>query len=112
MENLEKAVEGSTARVSELEKQLEDAKARQREAINKKRERERELEQENNNEIAAVNREVFWPDINAAELRMKWDELLLISEVKKYIESERAKHKTAVGKNSAAEVNSDNAAAE
>ena len=112
MENLEKAVEDSTARVSDLEKQLEDAKARQREAVNKVRERKRKMEQENNNEVAAVNKDVFWADITAAELRMKWDELLLIAEVREYIESERAKHKAAVGKNSAAEVNSDNAAAE
>ena len=105
MENLEKAVEDSTARVSDLEKQLEDAKGRQREAVIKVRERKREMEQENNNEVAAVNKEVFWEDITPNELRIKWDELLLIGEVREYIESERARHKAAAEKNDLAQDN-------
>ena len=56
------------------------------------------MKQENNNNIAAVNKEVFWSDITAAELRMKWDELLLIAEVREYIVSEREKRKAAAEK--------------
>ena len=63
--------------------------------------RKNELEQESNKGLAAVDREVFWNDITPEELRMKWDELLLINEVKDYIESERAKHIPAAENNAA-----------
>ena len=63
--------------------------------------RKTELEQENNKGLAAVDREVFWDDITPDELKIKWGELLLINEVKEYIESERAK-RIADTKNNAA----------
>ena len=46
IKNLRKAADDTSARVSELEKQLEEAKAKQAEAQIKVREREKEIQQE------------------------------------------------------------------
>lgn len=90
IENLRKAVDDSAARVSELEKLLEDAKTRQTEAQNKVREREKEIEQENNNELAVLVKKFFGSDITPDEFEKEMTELLLIGEVTEYIESEKA----------------------
>lgn len=93
IENLRKAVDDSAARVSELEKLLEDAKTRQTEAQNKVREREKEIEQENNNELAVLVKKFFGSDITPDEFEKEMTELLLIGEVKEYIESEKTNRK-------------------
>lgn len=90
IENLRRAVDDSAARVSELEKLLEDAKTRQTEAQNKVREREKEIEQENNNELAVLVKKFFGSDISPDEFEKEMDELLLIGEVTEYIKSEKA----------------------
>ena len=68
---------------------LETAKANSAEAWNKVEKRRKELEQENNNALAEISKKIFWADISAEELQSKWDELLLIAEVKEYIEFEK-----------------------
>ena len=93
IENLRRAVDDSAARVSELEKLLEDAKTRQAEAQNKVREREKEIEQENNNELAVLVKKFFGSDITPNEFEKEMTELLLIGEVTEYIESEKAGRK-------------------
>ena len=93
IENLRKAVDDSAARVSELEKLLEDAKTRQTEAQNKVREREKEIEQENNNELAVLVKKFFGSDISPDEFEKEMDELLLIGEVTEYIKSEKTSRK-------------------
>ena len=93
IENLRRAVDDSAARVSELEKLLEDAKTRQAEAQNKVREREKEIEQENNNELAVLVKKFFGSDISPDEFKREMEELLLIGEVSEYIESEKAGRK-------------------
>ncbi|MCR5541161.1 MAG: hypothetical protein K6F71_10150 [Ruminococcus sp.] len=80
---------------------LETAKANSAEAWDKVRKRRKELEQENNNAIAEISKKLFWADITAEELQSKWDELLLISEVKEYIEFETANHKAELAKKAA-----------
>lgn len=95
IKNLIKAAERKDQRVIEIEKMLEAAKNDSVGAWDKVSARKNELEQESNKGLAAVDREVFWNDITPEELRMKWRELLLINEVKEYIESERTKHITA-----------------
>ncbi|MCR5123426.1 MAG: hypothetical protein K6B74_13520 [Ruminococcus sp.] len=92
IKNLIKEAERKDQRVIEIEKMLEAAKNDSVGAWDKVSVRRNEMEQETNKALAAVDREVFWNDITPEELRMKWDELLLINEVKDYIESERAKH--------------------
>ena len=92
IKNLIKEAERKDQRVIEIEKMLEAAKSDSVGAWDKVSARRNELEQESNKGLAAVDREVFWNDITPEELRMKWNELLLINEVKEYIESERAKH--------------------
>lgn len=101
IENLRKAADDTAARVSDLEKQLEEAKAKQAEAQNKVREREKEIQQEENNDLAEKVRIFFGEDIIPDEFEKEMDELLLINEVKEYIESERAK-RIADTKNNAA----------
>ena len=101
IENLRKAADDTAARVSELEKQLEEAKAKQAEAQNKVREREKEIMQEKNNDLADKVRLFFGADITTDEFEKEMNELLLINEVKEYIESERAK-RIADTKNNAA----------
>ena len=96
IKNLKKAADDTAARVSELEKQLEEAKAKQAEAQNKVREREKELQQEENNDLAEKVRIFFGEDIIPDEFEKEMNELLLINEVKEYIESERAKRKAGV----------------
>ena len=98
IKNLKKAADDTSARVSELEKQLEEAKAKQAEAQNKVREREKEIMQEENNDLADKVRNFFGEDIIHDEFEKEMNELLLINEVKEYIESERAKRKAAVEK--------------
>ena len=99
IKNLRKAVDDTAARVSELEKQLEEAKAKQAEAQNKVREREKEIQQEENNDLADKVRNFFGEDIIPDEFEKEMNELLLINEVKEYIESERVKRKDAAEKN-------------
>lgn len=101
IKNLIKEAERKDQRVIEIEKMLEAAKNDSVGAWDKVSARKNELEQEDNKGLAAVDRKVFWNDITPEELRMKWDELLLINEVKDYIESERAKHITAAENNAA-----------
>ena len=93
IENLRRAVDDSAARVSELEKQLEEAKNRQAEAQNKVREREKQIEQENNNELAVLVKKFFGSDISPDEFEKEMTELLLIGEVMEYIESEKTNRK-------------------
>ena len=95
IKNLIKEAERKDQRVIEIEKMLEAAKNDSVGAWDKVSARKNELEQESNKGLAAVDREAFWNDITPEELRMKWRELLLINEVKEYIESERTKHITA-----------------
>ncbi|SDA28040.1 hypothetical protein [Ruminococcus sp. YE78] len=99
IKNLIKEAERKDQRVIEIEKMLEAAKNDSVGAWDKVSARRNELEQENNNGLAAVVKEVFWNDITPEELIMKWDELLLINEVKEYIESERAKHIAVIDNN-------------
>ncbi len=61
--------------------------------------RRNEPEQEKYNGLAATVKEDFWDDITPDELKIKWGELLLINEVKEYIESERAKHIAVIDNN-------------
>lgn len=100
IENLRKAADDTAARVSELEKQLEEAKAKQAEAENKVREREKEIQQEENNDLANKVRLFFGGDIMPNEFEKEMNELMLINEVKEYIESEREKRKAAAENNS------------
>ena len=93
--NLKKAVDDTAARVFELEKQLEEAKAKQAEAQNKVREREKEIQQEENNDLADKVRLFFGEDIIPDEFEKEMNELMLINEVKEYIVSEREKRKAA-----------------
>ena len=100
IENLRKAADDTAARVSDLEKQLEEAKAKQAEALNKVREREKELQQEENNDLAEKARLFFGTDITPDEFEKEMNELMLINEVREHIESERKKRKAAAEKNS------------
>ena len=100
IENLRKAADDTAARVSDLEKQLEEAKAKQAEAQNKVREREKEIQQEVNNDLARKARLFFGGDIMPNEFEKEMNELMLINEVKEYIESEREKRKAAAENNS------------
>ena len=99
IKNLKKAADDTAARVSELEKQLEEAKAKQAEAQNKVREREKEIMQEENNDLAEKVRSFFGADITPDEFEKEMNELMLINEVKEYIESESAKRKAGAEKN-------------
>ena len=100
IENLRKAADDTAARVSDLEKQLEEAKAKQAEAQNKVREREKEIQQEVNNDLARKARLFFGADITPDEFEKEINELMLINEVKDYIESEKAKRKATAENNS------------
>ena len=95
---MKKAADDTAARVSELEKQLEEAKAKQAEAQNKVREREKELQQEENNDLAEKVRIFFGEDIIPDEFEKEMNELMLINEVREYIVSEREKRKSAAEK--------------
>ena len=99
IKNLKKAADDTAMRVSELEKQFEEAKAKQAEAQNKVREREKEIQQEENNDLADKVRLFFGADITPDEFEKEMNELMLINEVKEYIESEREKRKAAAEKN-------------
>ena len=100
IENLRKAADDTAARVSDLEKQLEEAKTKQAEAQNKVREREKEIMQEKNNDLADKVRLFFGEDIIPDEYEKEMNELLLINEVREDIESEREKRKAATENNS------------
>ncbi len=98
IKNLKKAADDTAARVFELEKQLEEAKAKQAEAQNKVREREKEIQQEENNDLAEKVRLFFGEDIIPDEYEKEMKEMLLINEVREYIESEREKRKAGAEK--------------
>jgi len=89
--------------VIDAENYLETAKANSAEAWNKVEKRRKELEQENNNALAEISKKLFWNDISAEELQSKWDELLLIAEVKEYIEFEKANHEAGLKRKAAEE---------
>ncbi len=108
IKNLKKAADETAARVSELEKQLEEAKAKQAEAQNKVREREKELQQEENNDLAEKVRIFFGEDIIPDEFEKEMNELMLINEVREYIVSEREKRKAAAENKGEAVASSDN----
>ena len=99
IKNLKKAANDTAARVFDLEKQLEEAKAKQAKAQNKVREREKEIMQEENNDLADKVRLFFGADITPDEFEKEMNELMLINEVKEYIVSEREKRKAAAEKN-------------
>ena len=82
---------------------LETAKANSAEAWVKVEKRRKELEQENNNALADISKKLFWNDISAEKLQSKWDELLLIAEVKEYVEFEKAKHEDEIKRKAAEE---------
>ena len=103
IKNLIKEAERKDQRVIEITKMLESAKSDSVGAWDKVAVRKNELEQERNNGLAGVDKEIFWEEITPDELRMKWGELLLITEVKEYLESERAKHKAAAERKAAEE---------
>ena len=102
IKNLKKAADNTASRVSELEKQLEEAKAKQAEAQNKVREREKEIQQEENNDLAEKVRIFFGEDIIPDEFEKEMNGLMLINEVRECIVSEREKRKSAAEKNSEA----------
>ena len=101
--NLIRDAEHKDKIVIDAENYLETAKANSAEAWNKVEKRRKELEQENNNALAEISKKLFWADITAEELQSKWDELLLISEVKEYIEFEKANHEAELAKKAAEE---------
>ena len=101
--NLIRDAEHKDKIVIEAENHLETAKANSADAWDKVRKRRKELEQENNNALAEISKRLFWNDISAEELQSKCDELLLIFEVKEYIEFEKANHKAELAKKAAEE---------
>lgn len=103
LENLKRNAEEHDDKIQDLLDQLEKARTKQAAAWNKYHEREKEIEQENNNALAEISKKLFWADISAEELQSKWDELLLISEVKEYIEFEKANYKAELERKAAEE---------
>ena len=101
--NLIRDAEHKDKIVIDAENHLETAKANSADAWDKVRKRRKELEQENNNALADISKKLFWNDISAEELQSKWDELLLIAEVKEYIDSEKAKHEAEIKRKAAEE---------
>lgn len=101
--NLIRDAEHKDKIVIDAENHLETAKANSAEAWNKVRKRRKELEQENNNALAEISKNLFWADISAEELQSKLDELLLIAEVKEYIEFEKANYKAELERKAAEE---------
>ena len=102
--NLIRDAEHKDKIVIDAENYLETAKANSAEAWNKVEKRKKELEQENNNALAEISKRLFWTEISAEELQSKWDELLLIAEVKEYIEFEKANHEAELAKKASEEV--------
>jgi len=96
--NLIRDAEHKDKIVIDAENYLETAKANSADAWDKVRKRRKELEQENNNALADISKNLFWNDISAEELQSKWDELLLVAEVKEYIEFEKANHEAELAK--------------
>ena len=101
LENLKKNAKEHDDKIQDLLDQLEKARTKQAAAWNKYHEREKEIEQENNNALAEISKNLFWADISAEELQSKWDELLLISEVKEYIEFEKTNHEAEIKRKAA-----------
>ena len=101
--NLIRDAEHKDKIVIDAENYLETAKANSAEAWNKVEKRRKELEQENNNALAEISKRLFWTEISAEELQSKLDELLLISEVKEYIEFEKANHEVELKRKAAEE---------
>jgi hypothetical protein len=101
--NLIRDAEHKDKIVIDAENHLETAKANSADAWDKVRKRRKELEQENNNALAEISKNLFWADISAEELQSKWDELLLIAEVKEYIEFEKANHEAELKRKAAEE---------
>ena len=101
--NLIRDAEHKDKIVIDAENYLETAKANSAEAWNKVEKRRKELEQENNNALAEISKRLFWNDISAEELQSKLDELLLIAEVKEYIEFEKANHEVELKRKAAEE---------
>ncbi len=101
--NLIRDAEHKDKIVIDAENYLETAKANSAEAWVKVEKRRKELEQENNNALADISKKLFWNDISAEELQSKCDELLLIAEVKEYIEFEKANHEAELKRKAAEE---------
>lgn len=99
IDNLIRDAKKADERIAEIEKMLKTAKADSAGAQNKVAVRKNELEQENNNALAKKIKSVFGDDISSAELKKQLSELLLIDEVKEYIESEKAKRKAVADNN-------------
>lgn len=93
IDNLIRDAKRADERIAEIEKMLKTAKDDSASAWDKVAARKNELEQENNNGLAKEIKTVFGDDISAAELKRQLEELLLIDEVREYIESERGKRK-------------------
>ena len=99
IDNLIRDAKKADERIAEIEKMLKTTKADSAGAWNKVAVRKNELEQENNNALAKKIKSVFGDDISSAELKKQLSELLLIDEVKEYIESEKAKRKAVADNN-------------
>ncbi len=93
IDNLIRDAKRADERIADIEKMLKTAKDDSASAWDKVAVRKNELEQENNNGLAKEIKAVFGDDISAAELKRQLEELLLIDEVREYIESERWKRK-------------------
>ncbi|SEL42832.1 hypothetical protein [Ruminococcus albus] len=101
--NLIRDAEHKDKIVIDAENYLETAKANSAEAWVKVEKRRKELEQENNNALAEISKKLFWADITAEELQSKWDELLLIAEVKEYVAFEKANYEAELKRKAAEE---------
>ena len=95
IDNLISDAKKADERIAEIEKMLKTAKADSAGAWDKVSVRKNELEQENNNGLAKEVKTVFGEDITAAELNRQLSELLLIDEVREYIELEKAERMAA-----------------
>ena len=93
IDNLIRDAKRADERIADIEKMLKTAKKDSTSAWDKVAVRKNELEQENNNGLAKEIKAVFGDDISPAELKRQLEELLLIDEVREYIESERGKSK-------------------
>lgn len=92
IDNLIRDAKKADERIAEIEKMLKTAKADSAGAWDKVSVRKNELEQENNNALAKELKAVFGDNITPSELNRQLSELLLIDEVREYIESEKVKH--------------------
>ena len=99
IDNLIRDAKKADERIAEIEKMLKTAKADSVGAWDKVSVRKNELEQENNNGLAKEIKSFFGEDITPAELNRQLNDLLLIDEVKEYIESEKAERMAAADNN-------------